>query len=283
MMRSKLFVPAVRPEWFEKALHSGADAICFDLEDTVASERKLEARRYVESFLSGLQPSSSPLLLVRSNAVVSPHFSQDLTASVWPSLFAIALPKVESVAEIATAADLLTEIERSRKRTAPVCVLPTIESPRGLRLAAEIASSSPRVIGLQIGFADLLEPLGIAPTNTFARNQIRLQVRLAAAEAGLDCYDSAVADFKDIEGYKRELKAASSLGFAGGSCIHPTQISVANIAFTPTTEVLRYAQRIVDAAELAEKQAYAVTSVDGKMIDRPFILRAKRLLARKYD
>jgi citrate lyase subunit beta/citryl-CoA lyase len=280
-MRSKLFVPAIRPEIFEKALHSGADTVCFDLEDAVAPHRKAEAREHLHAFLSQRSPVAAPLLLVRTNTIASAGFPQDIACVLWRSLYAIALPKVESAEDVHAAAACLAEFETSRNLPSPVGILPTIESPRGLRLAAEIALSSPRIIGLQLGFADLLEPLGIAPNNALARNQIRLALRLAAAEAGVDCYDSAYANFKDLTGYENELKIARSLGFAGVSCIHPTQVSIANLVFTPTDEELVHARRVVDAAEEAAREGKAVTTLDGKMIDPPFILRARQLLAHK--
>jgi citrate lyase subunit beta/citryl-CoA lyase len=156
--------------------------------------------------------------------------------------------------------------------------LPTIESPRGLRLAVEIARASARVIGLQLGFADLLEPMGIAQNNAFARDQIRLMLRLAAAEANLDCYDSAFPDFRNLAAYQQQLDAARALGFAGSSCIHPVQVEPANVTFTPTPEALADAGQIVAAAKLAAQRGDAVTSVNGRMIDRPFVLAAERLL-----
>ena len=280
-MRSKLFVPAIRPEIFEKALHSGADAVCFDLEDAVAPSRKTEARKYLQAFLSQRSPVAAPLLLVRTNAVASDDFPHDIACALWTSLHAIALPKVESAEDVQTAADLLAEVESSRNLTSQVGILPTIELPRGLRLAAEIARSSPRVIGLQLGFADLLEPLGIHPNDLFARNQIRLLLRLAAAEASVDCYDSACATFKNLSECESEWKAARSLGFSGASCIHPSQVSIANRIFTPTDEELVYARRVVKAAEQAAREGKAVTTLDGKMIDPPFILRAHQLLSCK--
>jgi citrate lyase beta subunit len=274
-MRSKLFVPAIRVELFKKALGSGADALCFDLEDAVASEARPGARAHLETFLAD-QNTGSPLLLVRTNAVASSDFRLDLASAVWPSTFAIALPKVESAEDIWQAEKLIAPLELERGVTTPLGILPTIETPRGLRLAAEIACASTRVIGLQMGFADLLEPIGIAGNHVFARDQIRLMLRLAAAEANLDCYDSAFPDFKNPAAYQRQLDAARALGFAGSSCIHPNQVEQANRTFTPTAEELAEARQIVAAAEPGD----AVTSVNGRMIDRPFVLAAERLLRR---
>ena len=280
-MRSKLFVPAIRFDLFEKALLSGADAVCFDLEDAVASDRKAEAREYLEPFLRD-RSVASPKLLVRTNQVSAAGFAADLKASVWPSVSAITLPKVETPDDIHLAEKAIADLESSRAITTPLGILPTIESPRGLRIATEIANASPRVLGLQIGFADLLEPIGITPENVFARNQIRLMVRLAAAEADLDCYDSAFPDFTDLVAFQQHLDKALSFGFAGCSCIHPAQIEPANRTFTPSSMALAHARKIVEAAHEAAQRGVAVISVDGKMIDRPFILAAERLLARDH-
>ncbi|WP_353073239.1 HpcH/HpaI aldolase/citrate lyase family protein [Tunturiibacter gelidoferens] len=281
MMRSKLFVPAIRPELFEKATKSGADAVCFDLEDSVAPARKVEARDHLQSYLRERQSIDQPLLLVRTNPVASADFEQDVDCAVWKSISAIVLPKVESAEDVCASADIIAKFERSRSLPTPLGILPTIESPRGLRFAAEIALSSPRVLGLQIGFADLLEPLGVAQSNVAARNQIRLTLRLAAAEAHLDCYDSAYANFKDMSGYEDELRASRSLGFVGASCIHPSQIPIVNRVFVATSEELVSAARILEAAEQAAQKGVAVTSIDGAMIDAPFIRRARKLLGKK--
>jgi citrate lyase beta subunit len=219
-------------------------------------------------------------LLVRTNATVSSDFLLDVASAVWPSTFAIALPKVESDEDIWQAEKLIAAVELERAIVTPLGILPTVESPRGLRLAAEIARASVRVIGLQMGFADLLEPLGIARNHAFARDQIRLMLRLAAAEANLDCYDSAFPDFKNPAAYQQQLDAAHALGFAGSSCIHPGQVEQANRTFTPTPEALADARQIVAAAKLAAERGDAVTSVHGRMIDRPFVLAAERLLRR---
>jgi citrate lyase beta subunit len=278
-MRSKLFVPAIRLELFKKALGSGADAICFDLEDAVPPASRPEARAHLEALLAN-RTKGSPLLLVRTNSVASPDFPLDVASVVWSSTFAIALPKVESAEDIWLAEKSISALELERAITTPLGILPTIESPRGLRLAVEIARASTRVIGLQMGFADLLEPLGIARENVFARDQIRLMLRLAAAEADLDCYDSAFPDFRNLAAYQQQLDAARALGFAGSSCIHPAQVGPANVAFTPTPEALADARQIVAAAKFAAEGGHSVTSINGRMIDRPFVLAAERLLRR---
>jgi citrate lyase beta subunit len=280
-MRSKLFVPAIRPELFAKALGTAADAICFDLEDGVPRDKKPEARDNLDAFLSSPASEVQKRLMVRVNPVNSIDFPHDLRAVIRPSLFAIALPKVETIEEIHHAAELLSSIEQERGVTSPVALLITLESPRGLRCAYELAVSSARICGLQLGFADLLEPLGISSNYGVARQQIRLIVRLAAGEAGVDCYEGAYPLIRDKVGFLAELSNARALGFAGASCIHPDQVEDANRVFSPTPEEIAYAETVLVAAEEADRAGNAVAVLNGKMIDRPFILRARAILDRK--
>jgi citrate lyase beta subunit len=280
-LRSKLFVPAVKPDLFLKAIRTAADAICFDLEDGVPSNRKSEARDYLGTFLSSSASLVDKRLLVRVNHVNSPWFSDDLKAVVRPSLFAVALPKVETLQEIHEAENLLSTIERQRGIESPVAMLITVESPRGLRCAYELAAASTRIFGLQLGFADLLEPLGITSNHSTARQQIRLLVRMAAAEAGLGCYEAAYPLFRDHAGFMAQLTDARALGFAGASCIHPDQVETVNQVFSPTEEEITYAEAVLAAAAEADRVGKAVAELNGKMIDRPFILRARAILLMK--
>lgn len=282
-MRSKLFVPAIRPDLFPKAMASDADAVCFDLEEGVAAERKLEARKLLSEFLHGVTSSDHPVLLVRVNPASSADLPLDLEAVVRKNVAVLALPKVEEVVDVQHVDGRLSRIERQRGFSTPIPLLLTIESPRGLRLAAELAQSSPRVIGLQLGFADLLEPLGISSTDSAARNQIRLMLRLAAAEAGVACFESAYLLLNDDQGFLAQLQDARSLGFVGVSCIHPRQVSVANRVFTPTAAEIEYAEGIIEAVQQAERKGSAIAQFHGKMIDRPLVLRARQILSYKVS
>ena len=255
--------------------------LCASIWRTPCSPHGSMKRGFISSAFSSIALRSLPLLLVRTNDVHSKRFVEDVEACVWSSLHAIALPKVGSAKDVHQAIEAIDELEQRRGLTAQLGVLPTIESAKGLRLAHEIASSSPRVIGLQIGFADLLAPLGIASEDLSLRQQIRLDVRLAAAEANLDAYDSVFADFRDAAGHKVQLEAARSVGFAGASCIHPSQVAATNEVFTPTKEEIAHARRVLQAADDAAAIGSAVTSLDGKMIDRPFLLQARRVLGRE--
>ena len=276
-MRSKLFVPGSRPELFPKALAGPADALSFDLEDSVLETAKAEARRLVTLVLQSPESvASKKTLLVRVNGLATPHFDADLAAIVGPRLDLINVPKVESAEDIRIVAEVLARLEAERGLTRPIGILANIESPRGLRFAAEIAGADPRVAGLQIGFADLLDPLGIDRTNAAAIHQLQLAVRLAAGEAGLWACDAAYGNIKDLEGFRTEALAAQRLGYMGKSCIHPGQIAVANEIFRPTADEIAFARRVLDAA--AQTKAGAFT-VDGRMIDAPSIKRAQAVVA----
>jgi len=280
-MRSKLFVPGSRPELFTKAMASAADAISIDLEDAVAESRKDEARTAVAAFLPALAEARSKIVIVRVNALSTPHFAADLAAVVRPGLDLLNLPKIESADEVRAAAAALEVAERTlpARPATPIGLLLNIESPRGLRRAAEIAAAHPRVAGLQVGYGDLFEPLQIARDDPAAVHSVMLAVRFAAGEAGVFALDGAYAAVNDPEGYLREARTARRLGFLGKSCIHPSQIAIANDAFRPSDDEIAHALRVVGAAAEAQTRGVGAYLVDGRMVDGPFVLRARWILA----
>jgi citrate lyase beta subunit len=279
LMRSKLFVPASRPELFAKALAGDADAISFDLEDAVRESRKAEARRVLRDFLRQSSPRpGGKIVIVRVNGPTTPHFEADLAAVAGPVVDMINLPKPESADDVRAAADALARCERANGVERPIGLLPNIESPRGLRLAAEIARAHPRVVGLQLGLGDLFEPSGIDRADAQAVHAMQLAVRLAAAEASIWACDAVYGTVSDPDGYTREATAARRLGFVGKSCIHPTQVPLANAVFRPTDGEIAAARRVVEAAQGAERDGVGAFLVDGRMIDVPFIKRAESIL-----
>jgi len=281
LMRSKLFVPGSRPELFAKAVASAADALSFDLEDAVAEDRKVEARASLAAFLRDLPKGLRKTVIVRVNAVGSDHFAADMEAVVRPRLGVINLPMVEDAAAIAEAAALLGRLEKADGSggAGRTRILVNIETPKGLRKAAELAAAHPRVIGLQIGYADLLEPFGLDRSDPAALAHIRMTVRLAAAEAGVAAYDGAYASVSDPDGYRAECEAARRHGFAGKSCIHPSQIAIANEAFMPKPAEVERARRILAAAAEAHAKSVGAFLVDGRMVDAPFLVSARAIVA----
>lgn len=276
-MRSKLFVPGSRPELFPKALASAADALSFDLEDAVGENQKASARENLsDALVSSALISSQKTIIVRVNRLVSPQFISDLEAVVVPRLDLLNLPKVESPEEVRAASKALARIEADRSLARPIGILANIESPGGLRLAAEIATADPRVAGLQLGLGDLFESMGIDRKDPVAVRHVQLMVRLAAGEAGIWACDTAYGDIRDLEGYRAEATAAKRLGYSGKSCIHPSQIATANDVFQPGEAEIAFARRVVEASE---RTSAGVFTVDGKMIDAPFLRRARAVIA----
>lgn len=281
-MRSKLFVPGSRPEFFAKALASQADAISIDLEDSVVESRKAEARANVRFFLNSSEVrTSTKLIIVRVNALNTAHFEADVAAVAHPSLMMVNLPKVGSAADIHAAAAVFGRAEATNGVERPLAILANIETPMALRCATEIARAHSRVAGLQLGLGDLFEPFGIARTETRNVHAAMFAMRMAAAEAGVFAYDGAYANLQDSEGYRAEATMARRLGYLGKSCIHPSQIALANEVFRPSDEDIAFSIRVLDAVQQAQSQSQRIGAftVDGKMIDIPFIRRAEAIVA----
>ncbi len=278
-MRSKLFVPGVRPDLFGKAWHGAADAVSFDLEDAVAVDRKAEAREGVAAFLR-LQSRgrAAPLAIVRVNALDSGELDADLHAVLPAAPDLINLPKMESADDVRAAVAVLEAQEAALGIAPTTGLLLNIETPRALRQAAGIAAAHPRVAGLQVGLGDLFEPSGIRRDVAAHVQAVLLQVALAAAEADVFACDGAFPDFSDDAGFQREALWAQQLGFVGKSCIHPRQIALAHDVFAVSADALALAQRMVDAAAAARADGRAVCVVDGRMIDAPYLRRAERVL-----
>jgi len=279
-MRSKLFVPASRPELFAKALAGDADALSFDLEDAVHEARKADARAALGTFLDEAPGRvRGKVVIVRVNGLGTPHFEADLAAVARPGVDIVNLPKPESAEDVRAAAAALDRCEAGRGIDRPIGILANIESPRALRRAAEIAGAHPRVVGLQLGLGDLFEPYGIDRADAAAVHGIQVAVRLAAAEAGIWACDTVFAAVGDPDGFTREAEAARRLGYVGKSCIHPSQVPLANAVFRPSEAEIAAALRVLASARGAEATALGAFLVDGRMIDRPFIDRAEAIAA----
>jgi citrate lyase subunit beta/citryl-CoA lyase len=278
-MRSKLFVPGSRPELFAKALAGEADALSFDLEDSVADERKPQARAALREFLcSGSAAFGGKTVIVRINPVDSPHFTQDVLAAVQPGVHMLNLPKPRDAGDVRAAADAVARAQEANGVGGRVDLLVNIETPMALRTAHELAAADPRVVGLQLGLGDLFEPLGVARRDDSAVRHAMFAMRMAAGEAGVFACDAAFADIGDEAGFTAEAQQARRLGFIGKSCIHPRQVALANAAFRPGEEEIAHALRVVEVARGAQAQGVGAWVVDGKMIDAPFLRRAEAVL-----
>lgn len=279
IMRSKLFVPGSRPEIFSKALKSEADAISFDLEDAVHESQKGNARKAVGEFLEA-EPAraSDKLLIVRVNELGHQEFEEDIKAVVTARLDILNIPKLESAGEVVEAIKLIERVEKEKNFRHQIKILANIETPKGLRCAAEIACSDSRLMGLQIGFADLFGALGIDRSDQAAVHSVRLDVRMAAGEAGISAYDAAFLNVRDEEALRLDTLAAMRLGFSGKSCIHPAQIAVINSTFVPTDEELKTAESLLEAALKSAEKGEGVFMFNGQMIDKPVIEAAQKIV-----
>ncbi|MBT2117636.1 CoA ester lyase [Dyella sp. LX-66] len=279
-MRSKLFVPGGRPELFAKALAGEADALSFDLEDSVTPELKGAARTAVAAFLATEAARQSPkLMIVRTNAPSTPYFNDDVEAVVGDGVTLINLPKIESAEEVRAAVDMIARVEAARGWQRRTRLLVNIETPRALARAASIAGAHPRVAGLQLGLADMFEPYGIERHELANVQSVLFTMRMAAAQADVFALDGAYADVANSDGYRAEAALARRLGYLGKSCIHPRQVALANEAFAVSEAEMESARRIVEAAREPGNQGRGAFMVDGKMVDLPFLKRAQALLA----
>ena len=279
MIRSFLFVPADSERKLQKAGSVGADALILDLEDAVAAEARPDARLLAREYINGKDN-----VWVRINPIDTDDAAADLEAVMPSAPAGIILPKPRSAAAAMDLANHLlvleTEhgIEPGRTQILPLCT----EHPEALFTLKSYIGATPRLAGLSWGAEDLSAAVGALtnrdndgnwlPTYEMARSFCLL----AAAAAQVAAFDTVFTDFNDIEGLRRYALNARRDGFSGMLAIHPAQVETINAAFLPTAEELQQAARIV---ELFEANPGAGTiGMDGKMIDRPHLKQAQRLL-----
>lgn len=268
-MRSKLFVPCARPELFAKALAGEADALSFDLEDSVPDAGKDAARQaLVECLSSDAARASGKTLIVRINALGTPYFAGDVAALADARIDLVNLPKVETPDAVRSA--VAAGLDRP--------LLLNIETPVGLLDARAIAAAHPQVAGLQVGLNDLCAAMDVDRSDARAVHAVLWGIRLASAAAGCFAYDGAWPDLGDEAGFEAEATMARRLGYRGKSCIHPRQVPIANAVFDAGAR-LAEARRIVDAAAVADRSGHGAFVVDGRMVDRPAVEQARAMIA----
>lgn len=270
--RSWLFVPADSEKKIMKALDSDADAIIFDLEDSVVPAMKPVARDVLKTLL---KRTGGPQWWVRINPLGSEFHKDDLDLIGIADLHGIVLPKAESGADVIELAH--------RTGTIPIHAIVTETAASLFNLLSYRNPASP-LAAMSWGAEDLSAALGAASKFdgngelSFTYRLARSQCLAGAVAAGVQPVDGVFADFRDDEGLRSEAEAAAHEGFTGKLAIHPAQVPVINAAFTPSDAELQHARAIVAAFE-AEPNA-GVLSVDGKMVDRPHLLQAQRVLER---
>ena len=265
--RSWLFVPALRaPDWIPKAVATGTDAIIVDLEDATAPEEKDRARDVVRGLRLG---GDRPWMFVRVNPTPDERFLADVAAAVAAQASGIVLPKGSRPEEV-----------RRVPQEVPA-ILVQIENARGVLRALELAEADPRVIGLGFGGEDLSADLGVTRTREIGEfPTARSLVGLAAAAAGISAIDTPWLDLADPEGAGRETRAARQLGYTGKFVIHPSHVAAVNAALAPTEDETARARRIIEAFDAAVASGSGIAKLDGRMIDMPVVVSARRVVAR---
>ncbi len=270
--RSRLYLPGNSPKLMLNAGIHKPDAVILDLEDSVAPEKKSEARLVVRNSLRGLNFYGAERM-VRVNQL--PDGLEDLEYVVPHYVNLILLPKCETDDQVIAVDEKITQILAEAKLDHPVYIMPIIESALGVINAYKIASASDRVVAMAIGLEDYTADLGTQRTREgresfYARNQLVN----AAKAAGIQAIDSVFSDVADMEALRGVVLEAKSLGFDGMGCIHPRQIKVIHEAFAPTKTEIKKAKRIVLAFDDATEKGLGVISLGSKMIDPPVVKRA---------
>ena len=274
-LRSLLFVPGDRPDMMQKALGAGADALILDLEDSVAASAKSDARRAVAEFLVA-HPTES--LWVRVNPLESAESERDVAAIVPARPDGIVLPKAEGGKSVTELARRLTE---RGNVTAMILAIAT-ETPAAMFGLGSYAGVK-RLAGLSWGAEDLSSALGASSAReedggyTAPYEVARALCLFGAGAAGVAAIDTVYPAHKDLEGLSAFAVRARRDGFSGMLAIHPGQVETINAAFTPSDEELDRARAIVAAFEA--NPGAGVLSVDGRMVDRPHLVLAQRILA----
>ncbi|HEU5066908.1 MAG TPA: CoA ester lyase [Sphingomicrobium sp.] len=270
--RSWLFVPADSEKKIDKALSTQADAIIFDLEDSVVPERKAHARKLLKSLLPR---SGGPQWWVRINPLGSEYHKDDLKLIGIADMHGIVLPKAESGADITRLAH--------RTGNIPIHAIVT-ETPASLFGLLSYRDPKSPLVAMSWGAEDLSAALG-ASSKLDEAGELAFTYKLArslclagAVAAGVQPVDGVFQDFRDEEGLRREAEAARREGFTGKLAIHPAQVPVINAAFTPSDSEIHHATEVIAAFE-AHPEAGTV-SVGGKMVDRPHLMQAKRVVER---
>ena len=270
--RSWLFVPTDSERKIMKALDSEADAIIFDLEDSVVPDRKAAARDILKNLP---ERSNGPQWWIRVNPLGSEFLKDDLTLIASAYVHGIVLPKAESGADVTQLAH--------RTGNIPIHAIVTETAASLFGLLSYRTPNSP-LAAMSWGAEDLSAALG-ASSKYDASGELSFTYRLArslclagAVAAGVQPVDGVFADFKDGKGLRAEAEAARREGFTGKLAIHPAQVPIINAAFTPSKEDVAHAEEIVAAFE-AHPDA-GVLSVEGKMVDRPHLVQARRVLER---
>lgn len=280
LLRSMLFVPSYNVKFLESSLTKKADALIFDLEDSVPEEFRPKAREILKTFLDR-EELKGKKIFIRLNPIESNMLEEDLKVSMHENVTGFMLSKIYTAKDMEYYEDLISNKENDLGFDEEKFVfLPLIETTAAVLDVYNIAMSSKRIVGLAFGGEDYLNDLHGKhgePPITF--NYPRAKIALAARAAGVLPIDTPYLDLHDDDGFINEESASFEMGFAGCLLIHPSQIELANKTFVPTEEEVKESQEIFDAIKAAEKNGSGVAMLNGKMIGPPMRKRAEKVLS----
>lgn len=275
-----LFVPGNNPGMLLNADIYGADALILDLEDAVAPGEKDAARVLVRGALTAYDYAGCEII-IRINPLGSGYTLEDIRAVV-PLKPAMLMPtKVSDAKDIEMISSMMAEAERDHGMPeGTVGLLPLIETAVGVENAYGIATADPRVKAIFLGAEDLSSDLqAVRSKENIEIIYARGRMVMAARAAGVDVYDTPFTDTNDDEGLRLDAEHARALGFTGKAVISPRHVEAVNAAFTPTEREITYAREVLDVIEEGKRRGLGAVSLRGKMIDKPIVDRAERILA----
>lgn len=278
MRRSLLFIPSNNPAMLQNADVFGSDSVIFDLEDAVNVSEKDNARNLLYYYL--LEHNDLNMeVIVRINGLDTTYYKNDLEKIVSDNIDAIMLPKAR-INEIKKLDSLLTEIEFKKGLKKNIKIIPIIELAISV-LEVDIIASLPRVDGILLGAEDLSSDLEVERTKEGKEIEYaRSKVAMACKAYQIDAIDTPFTDVTDNEGLQKDCNNCKVLGMNAKAAIHPNQIDIINESFLPSNKLITWAKRVMIATEEANKKGLGAFSLDGKMVDKPVIERAKKILTK---
>lgn len=279
-LRTMTFVPGYMTKFLEKSRSFDSDALILDLEDSVPLKDKAKARENIVQYLDN--KSFSQQVYIRVNPIESGMLFDDLSAVIHEETDGIMFTKVRDEKDIIYFDKLLTQLENDKKfEHGKFKICPLIETGSAMIKAYDIAMASSRVNALVLGGEDYLTDLdGLHKEHGMSLLVPRSLVVMAARTAKIDAIDTPFLDIHNLEGFEKEVKLARELGFSGSLIIHPSQIDIANNAFTPSEEEISEAKKIIRAIEESKQKGLGVALLDGKLIGPPMEKRALNVMSK---
>lgn len=273
-----MFVPGNNPAMMQDAFIYAPDSIMLDLEDSVTMAEKDAARLLVHNALKTVDYGNTEMV-VRINPLNTPYGKKDIEAVVKAGVQVIRMPKTETAEEVIEVEREIERVETEIGCVGRTQIMAAIESALGIANAYSIAMSSKRMMGIALGAEDYCANLKTQRSKGGAELLLaRETIVVAARAAGIDALDTVYSNLNDMETFRNEVELIKQLGFDGKSIINPRQIEIVNEVFTPKEKEIEKARTILAAIKEAEKKGSGVIAVNGKMVDRPVVLRAQRTI-----